>query len=70
MEPDKKSNLIEIRCPFERTAKKNGHSYKCDRLLIRVAQGSRGEAWCWSCRKRIAFEVMGNQAADTTWATA
>lgn len=70
-----KSKLIAIRCPYSRTAKKNGHVFPCDRLLIRVTPGSSGEAWCWSCRKRIDFEISKTDVAmDTSnadvWATA
>jgi hypothetical protein len=37
--------LIEIRCP-QLTTLKSGRKISCNRMLVEVASGSRGRAWC------------------------
>ena len=62
--------LVSLRCPYSRTAKTNGHVYVCGRLIIKASPGSSGEAWCWSCRRRIIFNIEGTaqiESADTDW---
>lgn len=49
--------LIEIRCPETVTSKKTGFKYPCNRLCVKVAPGSTGEAWCPSCRITFTFDV-------------
>jgi hypothetical protein len=51
------AQLIEVRCPYSRVSKKNGQTYPCNRLSVKVAPGSSGEAFCTSCDKRFEFDV-------------
>jgi hypothetical protein len=58
-------NLVEIRCPFEKTSKSDNQLYKCNRVCVKVAPGSAGEARCRSCHLSFEFEV-DDQAQNTT----
>lgn len=50
------SELIEVRCPFQKV-RNNGTISMCNRLIIRVSAGSSGEAYCRSCSLEFDFEV-------------
>lgn len=49
--------LVEIRCPIERTSKTDMNQYLCNRICVRVLPGSAGEAKCRSCHLTFLFEV-------------
>lgn len=49
--------LYEVRCPYK--ADRYGQSVVCNHLVLKVAAGSRGEAFCSYCKKRFDFEVGG-----------
>jgi uncharacterized Zn-finger protein len=51
--------LYEVRCPYK--ADRYGQSVVCNHLVLKVAAGSRGEAFCSYCKKRFDFEVGGNE---------
>jgi hypothetical protein len=50
--------LVEARCPYKVTSKKNGKVYPCNRLCVRVTDNATREAWCTSCKKNFSFEVL------------
>lgn len=53
--------LIEIRCPlkvaYNSTTTGRPKEKICDKRCLKVAPGSKGEAWCNSCHKAFDFEV-------------
>jgi transcription initiation factor IIE alpha subunit len=49
--------LFDVRCPYERLAKKDGKLYVCNSLCVRVTPGSAGEARCRKCGLNFEFEV-------------
>lgn len=51
------TQLVEIRCPYSRVSKKNGQTYPCHKLCVKVEPGSRGEAFCTNCDKQFEFNV-------------
>jgi hypothetical protein len=55
----KTEQLVEIRCPYYVTSKKNGREYPCNRLCVKVNPGSSGEAHCSSCKRGFQFIVDG-----------
>lgn len=57
--------LLEVRCPYERLAKKDGKLYVCNSLCVRVTPGSAGEARCRKCGANFIFDV-DNRARMTT----
>jgi hypothetical protein len=57
------ADLVEIKCPYNWTSKKNGKSYPCNRPVVRVSPGSYGEAYCQSCKKTFKFDVGGSLVA-------
>jgi hypothetical protein len=59
----KTEQLIEIRCPYDVTSKKNGRDYPCNRLCVKVSAGAQGEAWCSSCKRGFEFAVNGQMKA-------
>jgi hypothetical protein len=58
-------NLLEIRCPRNRLAKKDGKLYICNSLCVKVTPGSAGETRCRKCRLNFWFDV-DNRARPTT----
>lgn len=51
------NELIPINCPFTRKDPATGVIFPCPQLCVKVAPGSRGEAWCRRCRLSFDFEV-------------
>lgn len=59
-------NLQEIRCPFMRKSKKDNKLYNCNRICVKVAPGSSGEAMCRSCHLTFEFERDKNEKIKTS----
>lgn len=57
--------LFEVRCPYERLAKKDGKLYPCNSLCVRVTPGSAGEARCRKCGLNFEFEVNSRAKLTT-----
>jgi hypothetical protein len=53
------SELVEIRCPIQLNIKDKhtGRAWVCNRLCVRVAPGSKGQAFCPRHDKSFDFEV-------------
>lgn len=53
--------LTEIRCPKLVEKKRHGEAKeeRCNNLLVRVAEGSSGEAYCDKCREHVQFNIAG-----------
>ena len=49
--------LFDVRCPYERLAKKDGKLYVCNSLCVKVSPGSSGEARCRKCGANFIFEI-------------
>lgn len=58
-------NLFEIRCPFQRLAKKDGKLYTCNSVCVKVTAGSAGEARCRKCHLTFEFEVDSRARRST-----
>lgn len=60
--------LIEIRCPNMTTKRKQGTDREevCNKSIVKVAPGSKGEAYCVSCKFSFEFDVAkGNDSIGT-----
>lgn len=53
---EKQKPLILIHCPIPK-AGDDGKRHICNRLIVKVAPGSSGEAYCWTCKKRFDFSA-------------
>ena len=58
------NNLVAIKCPFSRKSNSDNKIYLCNRICVKVAPGSKGEAMCRSCHLCFEFEV-DSQSKDT-----
>ena len=57
--------LFEVRCPYDRLAKKDGKLYPCNSLCVRVTAGSAGEARCRKCGLNFEFEIDSRARLST-----
>lgn len=58
--------LIDIRCPFKYTSKRDGKIYTCNHLCFKVYPGSSGQAWCSKCQLAFEFEVNNQEKLETS----
>jgi uncharacterized Zn-finger protein len=55
------SDLVMIRCPFNRTTK-TGKTIPCGHPSVKVRPGSSGEAYCTRCKRTYEFDVWAQPA--------
>lgn len=58
------NELLKILCPLTRSNGTNGKTYVCNKLLVKVAPGSKGEAYCPRCDKHVEFSVDTGSGVD------
>lgn len=63
--PVETTNLLEIRCPYERISKSDQKLYKCNSLCVKVTPESAGEARCRKCGLNFLFGVDEDAKVQT-----
>lgn len=53
--PSPEEGLVDVRCPLPRG---DGTGRTCNRLVVRVKRGSKGEAYCPRHDTTFSFEVV------------
>lgn len=60
--------LIDIRCPHIVKRLKNGAEVEkaCNKPIVKVLPGSKGEAYCVSCKYSFKFEVAKDNSSESS----
>lgn len=59
------TQLLEVRCPYERISKSDNKLYKCNSLCGKVIAGSAGELRCRKCGLNFLFGADENAQIQT-----
>lgn len=55
-------NLVEVRCPLKTT--KGDKQYDCNKLAVKVQEGTAGVAFCPAHKQEFNFDVIAQNRSE------